>query len=120
MLDPTNPYLSARVDPKTEIKDTMKHLLTLKDEGHFQYIGLSEVSAKTIVSRLLTGFLCSARNKERAAKVATIAAVEVEYSLWALDIEKNGVLSTCNKLNIPIVAYSPLGRLVGQSCAATN
>jgi aryl-alcohol dehydrogenase-like predicted oxidoreductase len=54
--------------------------------------------------------------KERAAKVATIAAVEVEYSLWALDIEKNGVLSTCINLDIPVVAYSPLGRLVSEFC----
>jgi hypothetical protein len=41
----------------------MKHLLTLKDEGHFQYIGLSEVSAKTIVSRFLPVFSCSPRNE---------------------------------------------------------
>ncbi|KAM0792742.1 hypothetical protein ACM66B_002518 [Microbotryomycetes sp. NB124-2] len=85
----------ARVDKSVPIEEAMKRLMTLRDEGYFKYIGLSEVSAETI---------------RRAAKVAPIAAVEVEYSLAALDIEKNGVLDTCKELNIPIIAYSPVGR----------
>lgn len=91
----------ARVDPKTPIKDTMATLLKLRDEGHFQDIGLSEVSAKTI---------------RAAVEFAPIAAVEVEYSPWSLDIEHNGVLAACRELKIPVVAYSPLGRgfLTGQ------
>lgn len=43
-------------------------------------------------------------------KVHPIAAVEVELSLWSLDILQNGVAETCAELNIPVVAYSPLGR----------
>ncbi len=41
-----------------------------------------------------------------------IAAVQVEYSPFCLDIEddKNGVLKTCRELGIAIVAYSPNGR----------
>lgn len=39
-----------------------------------------------------------------------IAAVEVEVSLWSTDIFENGIAETCAELNIPIVAYSPLGR----------
>lgn len=53
----------ARVDQKNSIEDTMKTLLKLRDEGHFKDIGLSECSEKTI---------------RAAAKVAPIAAVEVE------------------------------------------
>lgn len=53
----------ARVDQNTSIEDAMKTLLKLRDEGHFKDIGISEVSAKTI---------------RAAAKVAPIAAVEVE------------------------------------------
>lgn len=43
-------------------------------------------------------------------KVHPIAAVEVELSLWDTDVLRNGVAETCAELNIPIVAYSPLGR----------
>ncbi|KAM0792741.1 hypothetical protein ACM66B_002517 [Microbotryomycetes sp. NB124-2] len=85
----------SRVDKRVPIEDTMRFLMSLRDEGHFKYIGLSEVSSETI---------------RRAAKVAPIACVEVEYSLAALDIEKNGVLDTCKELDIPIVAYAPICR----------
>lgn len=44
------------------------------------------------------------------SKIHPIAAVEVELSLFATDILHNGVAETCAQLNIPIVAYSPLGR----------
>ena len=47
-----------------------------------------------------------------------IAAVQLEYSPFALDIERPrfDLLRTCRELEIAIVAYSPLGRgfLTGQ------
>jgi pyridoxine 4-dehydrogenase len=42
--------------------------------------------------------------------VHPIAAVEVELSMWSTDILVNDVAKTCAELEIPIVAYSPLGR----------
>jgi len=42
--------------------------------------------------------------------VHKISAVEVEFSLWATDILNNGVAQACKELDIPVVAYSPLGR----------
>jgi len=42
--------------------------------------------------------------------VHKISAVEVEFSLWATDILDNGVAQACKELDIPVVAYSPLGR----------
>lgn len=39
-----------------------------------------------------------------------IAAVEVEMSLWSTDILENDIAKTCAELNIPVIAYSPLGR----------
>ncbi|KAH9811832.1 NADP-dependent oxidoreductase domain-containing protein [Melampsora americana] len=88
-------FQMARVDKSIEIEEVMKTLKSLIEEGKFQHIGLSEVSAKTI---------------ERAHKIHPISAVEIEYSPWSLDIENNGVLETCERLQIPIIAYSPLGR----------
>lgn len=85
----------ARRDPNVAVEDSMKSMLRLRDEGHFKDIGLSEVSAETI---------------RKAAAVGPIAAVEVEYSPFSLDIEHNGVLDACKELNIPICAYCPLGR----------
>jgi pyridoxine 4-dehydrogenase len=52
----------------------------------------------------------------RAAKIHPIAFVEVEVSLFEDNALKNGVAKACAELNIPIIAYSPLGRgfLTGQ------
>lgn len=69
----------------------MRNLLTLRDEGHFKHISLSECSADTI---------------RKAAAVGPVSTVEVEYSPFATDIERNGVLTACKELNIPIAAYS--------------
>lgn len=88
-------YECARKDPNVDIEVTVAALAELVAEGAIGGIGLSEVGAETI---------------RRAAKVHPIAAVEVEVSLWVTDILSNGVAVTCGELNIPIVAYSPLGR----------
>ncbi len=92
----------ARVDHNVRIEDTVSYLAKLVHEGKIGGIGLSEVKASTIT---------------RAAKVHPIAAVEVELSLWATDILRNGVVETCARLGIPIVAYSPLcrGALAGET-----
>jgi pyridoxine 4-dehydrogenase len=43
-------------------------------------------------------------------KVHPIAAVEAEMSLWSTDILHNDIAKTCAELQIPVIAYSPLGR----------
>lgn len=63
--------------------------------GKVKYIGLSECSASTI---------------RRAHAVHPISAIQVEYSLFELNIEKIDVLKTARELGIAVVAYSPLGR----------
>ena len=80
----------ARVDTTRPIEETMANLQTLVKEGHFKYIGLSECGAETL---------------RRAAAAGPVAAVEVEYSPWSLDIEKNGVLAAAKELNIPVITY---------------
>jgi len=97
---------SHRVDGKTPIEKTVEAMVQLKNEGKIRHIGLSEVSAATI---------------RRAHTVHPIAAVQLEYSPFTLDIEKKtggaaSVLETCQELGIAVVAYSPMGRglLTGQ------
>ena len=65
--------------------------------GKIRHIGLSECSAETL---------------RRAHAVHPIAAVQMEYSPFALDIEfpQYNVLKTARELGVAIVAYSPLGR----------
>jgi len=83
-----------RVDPNVPIEDvagTVKELIT---EGKVRSFGLSEASAQTI---------------RRAHAVQPLAAVQSEYSLWTRDPERNGVLATCEELEIGFVPFSPLG-----------
>lgn len=67
----------------------------LKKEGKIRYLGLSECSADTL---------------RRACKVHHIAAVQVEYSPFSMDIEQNGLLEACRELGVAVVAYSPFSR----------
>ncbi|KAG9300785.1 hypothetical protein G9A89_023583 [Geosiphon pyriformis] len=100
-VDQIDLYVQHRVDPRTPIEETVRALAELVKEGKVKYIGLSE---------------CSAANLRRAYKVHPIAALEIEYSPWTLDIEENGILEACRELGVTIIAYSPLGRgfLTGQ------
>ncbi|XPS69903.1 Pyridoxine 4-dehydrogenase [Ascochyta lentis] len=85
----------ARVDPEVPIEISIKALAEMVEEGKIGGIGLSEVSAKTI---------------RRANAVHKIAAVEVELSLFTPDPLQNGILDVCHELDIPVIAYSPVGR----------
>lgn len=92
---------AARVDPKTPIEITMRAANEYVKNGKLGGITLSECSAKSI---------------RRAAKEVKVEGVEVEFSLWETSILENGVAQACAELDIPIIAYSPLGRgfLTGQ------
>ncbi|KAK7563412.1 NADP-dependent oxidoreductase domain-containing protein [Phyllosticta citricarpa] len=85
----------ARVDPNVPIEETIGYIAEYVKAGKVGGISLSECNANTI---------------RRAAKVHPIACVEVEFSLYASEILENGIAEACGELNIPIVAYSPLGR----------
>ncbi|TDL22792.1 oxidoreductase [Rickenella mellea] len=88
-------YYQHRVDPSVSLEETYGTLEELRKEGKIKYIGMSECSAETL---------------RKAAKIAKIDALQVEYSPWTTDIERNGILQAARELKIPIVAYSPLGR----------
>ncbi|KAK0613723.1 NADP-dependent oxidoreductase domain-containing protein [Immersiella caudata] len=73
----------ARVDPNVPIETCIMALAELVKEGKIGGIGLSEVSAATV---------------RRANAVHPINVIG------------NGVLGVCRELDIPVVAYSPVGR----------
>lgn len=76
------------------IEDSVGALQDLVKEGKVGHIGLSEVSAATL---------------ERACRIAPIAALQSEYSLWTRDPEQ-AVLDVCARYGVALIAYSPLGR----------
>ncbi|KAL4902681.1 hypothetical protein BDW74DRAFT_158313 [Aspergillus multicolor] len=96
-VDKIDLFYAHRLDPKTPIEETMKALVELKEEGKIKYIGLSE---------------CSSESLRRACKVHHVAAVQVEYSPFSLEIESEqiGLLKTARELGVAVVAYSPLSR----------
>ncbi|KAI8576249.1 hypothetical protein K450DRAFT_257831 [Umbelopsis ramanniana AG] len=88
-------YYNHRIDKDVPIETTVAAMAKLVKEGKVKYLGLSECSAATL---------------RRAHKVHPITAVQVEYSPWCLDIEKNDLLATCRELGVSVVAFSPIGR----------
>jgi aryl-alcohol dehydrogenase-like predicted oxidoreductase len=87
-------YYLHRVDPNTQIEDTVGAMADLVRQGKVRYLGLSEAGPTTL---------------RRASAIHPIAALQSEYSLWTRDPEE-GVLAACRELGIGFVPYSPLGR----------
>ena len=93
-------YYQHRVDPNTEIEETVGAMAELVEEGKVRHLGLSEAAPETI---------------RRAHAVHPVAALQTEYSLWTRDVEDE-ILPLLRELGIGFVPYSPLGRgfLTGQ------
>jgi len=90
-------YYQHRVDKNTRIEETVEAMAELVKEGRVKHLGLSECSAKTL---------------RRAHKVYPIAACQLEYSIFSLDIEREeiGLKEACDELGVAIVAFGALGR----------
>lgn len=94
-VDQIDLYYAHRIDPNTPIQETVGALAELVRAGKVKYLGLSECSVATL---------------RAAHAVHPITAVQMEYSPWSTDAERNGILDACRELGIVLVAYSPLGR----------
>jgi aryl-alcohol dehydrogenase-like predicted oxidoreductase len=87
-------YRLARVDPAVPVEETIGAISELIEQGVVRHAGLSETGTETI---------------RRAAAVAPIADLQIEYSLFSRGIER-GILPTCRELGIGITAYGVLSR----------
>ncbi|MFC6061967.1 aldo/keto reductase [Streptomyces ochraceiscleroticus] len=87
-------YRIARLDPDVPIEETVGAIAELVEAGHVRHIGLSEVGAETL---------------RRAAAVAPVSDLQIEYSLLSRGIEAE-VLPTARELGIGITAYGVLSR----------
>ena len=92
-------YYQHRVDPKVPVEVVMETLRDPLERGLIRWIGLSECSANTL-----------RRAKAVPGVGEKIVAVQVEFSPFSLDIQKNGIAQTAKELGVSIVAYAPLGR----------
>ncbi|KAH7170600.1 NADP-dependent oxidoreductase domain-containing protein [Dactylonectria macrodidyma] len=89
-------FEAARKDPKADyVEETLATIDEYVRAGKIGGISCSEINANTL--------------REAAAKFA-VTAVEVELSLFYNEPMSNGLLEACAELNIPVLAYSPLGR----------
>lgn len=88
-------YRPARLDPNVPIEETVGAIQELVDAGYVRHIGLSEVGVETI---------------RRAASVAPISDLQIEYSLLSREIEQSGILAACRELGIGITAYGVLAK----------
>jgi aryl-alcohol dehydrogenase-like predicted oxidoreductase len=81
-------------DPRVPLSTSVRALASLKDEGLIERIGLCNVTVGQI---------------EEARRIADIAAVQVEVSVWHDDNLLNGVVQYCTDHGIQLIAYRPLG-----------
>ncbi|MEV0578641.1 aldo/keto reductase [Streptomyces sp. NPDC050392] len=93
-LDHIDIYRIARIDPDVPIEETVGAIAELVEAGHVRHIGLSEVGAETI---------------RRAAAVAPVSDLQIEYSLISRSIEAE-ILPACRELGIGVTAYGVLSR----------
>jgi aryl-alcohol dehydrogenase-like predicted oxidoreductase len=87
-------YYLHRCDKTVPIEDSVGALKDLVTAGKIRAIGLSEVSAATLL---------------RAHAVHPVAAVQSEFSLWTRTPEI-AVIETCGDIGAAFVAFSPLAR----------
>lgn len=83
-----------RIDPTIPIEDVAGTVKDLIKEGKVLNFGLSEADATNI---------------RKAHAVQQLTALQTEYSLMTRDPEQ-GILQTCEELEIGFVPYSPLSR----------
>jgi aryl-alcohol dehydrogenase-like predicted oxidoreductase len=87
-------YRPARLDPDVPIEETVGAIAEMIEAGYVRHVGLSEVGAETI---------------RRAAAVAPISDLQIEYSLLSRGVEDE-ILGTLRELGIGLTAYAVLSR----------
>jgi aryl-alcohol dehydrogenase-like predicted oxidoreductase len=98
-------YQPSRVDPAVPIEDSIGAIADTVTAGYVRHVGVSEASSKTV---------------RRAHATHPIAALQIEYSLFTRNIEKE-TLPTLRELGIGLVAYGVLaGGLISDRAEASK
>ncbi len=96
-VDVIDLYLVHHPNPSVPIKETMRAMERLIDEGKVRYIGVSNFNVSLV------------EEAQESLSKHEIVANEVKYNLIEREIEE-ALLPYCKKENISIIAYSPLAR----------
>ena len=91
-VDYVDLYQPCRIDPEIPVEETIEPIAQMVKAGFVKHIGLSMVDAETL---------------RRAHSVHPISLVEVEYSLFNRNIEKE-LIPTARELGIGVVAVGVL------------
>ncbi|GGM22020.1 aldo/keto reductase [Streptomyces fumigatiscleroticus] len=87
-------YRPARLNPQIPVEETVGALEEMRQAGYIRHIGLSELGADTI---------------RRAAAVAPISDLQIEYSLLSRGPEES-IIPVLRELGIGLTAYGVLSR----------
>jgi aryl-alcohol dehydrogenase-like predicted oxidoreductase/predicted kinase len=87
-------YQLHTIDSRVSLATSVRALASLQRSGLVDAIGLCNVNVSQI---------------EEARRIAEIASVQVELSLWRDDNLLNGVVEHCITHGIQVIAYRPLG-----------
>ena len=88
-------FCMSRVDPQVPVEESVGGMADLVREGKTRFIALSE---------------CSAESLRRGSAVQPLASLQMEYSLFSRDAEKQGQIEACMELGMAMMAYAVLGR----------
>ncbi|MDE1823985.1 MAG: aldo/keto reductase [Candidatus Micrarchaeota archaeon] len=96
-------------NPRVQIKDTMKAMEKLVEDGKIRHIGVSNFSVDEM------------KAAQDALKRNEIVSNQVEYSVLVRDVE-DGLLDFCQREKVTVIAYSPLamGKLFDERHAKLN
>jgi aryl-alcohol dehydrogenase-like predicted oxidoreductase len=93
-VDVINLYQMHWPDPDHDIEQAWEEMACLADEGKVRYLGVSNFNAEQI---------------ERIRRIHPVASLQPPYSMLHREVEQ-GLLQYCARLNIGVVAYSPMQR----------
>lgn len=85
--------------PPRRIESWVEALADAAREGLVGAVGVSNYNARQVERAVRT----------LGARGVPLATNQVEYSLLQRGIERNGILETCRRLGVTVIAYSPLG-----------
>ncbi|MGE0628011.1 MAG: aldo/keto reductase [Hyphomicrobiaceae bacterium] len=88
-------FCMSRVDPNVPVEESVGAMAELVAEGKTRYISLSE---------------CSAESVRRGNAVHPLASLQMEYSIFSRDAERQGQVAACKENGMALMAYGVLGR----------
>jgi aryl-alcohol dehydrogenase-like predicted oxidoreductase len=88
-------FCMSRIDATVPVEESVGAMAELVKEGKTRFIALSE---------------CSAESLRRGSAVHPLVSLQMEYSLFSRDAERQGQIAACQSLGLGMMAYAVLGR----------